>query len=101
MTKEQFKTIEKHKDMILSAAKTMTLVAADPNAIEELHKVYVELGYRDINVRCNECRMGMLLTFNRLYIENKDYFNKPIKNGTKESKTGGRGLKEKGNGTKK
>lgn len=77
MTKEQFDIIHKHYDLLYGVAKTMTLIAPDFNVIDELYSVYTQLGYRPTNMRCNECRIGMILTLFRLHEENKNNFNKP------------------------
>lgn len=100
MTKEQFKTIEKHYQFINSVASTMTMTAPDPNVLNELADVYTKLGYRSGNMRCNECRIGMMLTLNRLYIENKDLFTNKIDD-VKESETRGGDTRKTRKGTKK
>lgn len=87
MTKEQFQILHKHYDILYGVAKTMTLIAPDFNAIEELYGVYEKLGYRPSNMRCNECRIGMILTLYRLHEENKNNFeDKPIKDDAKSEK---------------
>lgn len=90
MTKEQFQTLEKHSDLLHSVAKTLTMVGVDFNVIEELNNVYTGLGYRPTNIRCNECRIGMILTLHRLYEENKGSFIKSRKNEKGKLQTNGK-----------
>lgn len=101
MTKEQFKVLEKHSELLFSVARTLTLFAPDPAVIQELYDVYVKLGYRQSNMACNECRIGMLLTLNRLYEENKGKYVKSDKNGESNSKRAGGTPNAKRGGNKK
>ena len=80
MKEEQFNILKKNYDLLYSVAKTLTMVAIDPTIIQELYDVYVGLGYRATNMRCNECRIGMFLTLYRLYTENKAIFEKVEEN---------------------
>ena len=90
MNQQQFNILKKHYDLLYSVAKTLTMMAADPSVIQELYDVYVGLGYRSANMRCNECKIGMMLTLYRLYTENKSTFEKPAKDEDGKLQTNGK-----------